>query len=76
MLMNGESGYMGDPFFPHSFLGELYPETFERWLEVFDEHVRKLFIPEIAEKFYKKGEILSEQFMQRLEIGKYEEEED
>ena len=73
MLMNGEPGYMGDPFGPHVFIGELYPETFERWLKVFNDHVHKLYVPEIADKFYKKGEILAEQFMQRLEIGKYEE---
>ena len=75
MMMNGEPGYTGDPFGPHVFIGELYPETFERWLKRFGEHVNEYFIPEIADKFYKKGEILADQFMQRLEIGKYEEEE-
>ena len=74
MMMNGEPGYMGDPFGPHVFIGEFSPETFERWLKVFKTHVDKLYVPEIADKFYKKGEILSDQFMQRLEIGKYEEE--
>lgn len=70
MLMTGERGYMGDPFLPHVFIGELYAETFERWLELFHETVHQFFVPEIAEKFYKKAEILSEQFMENLEIIK------
>lgn len=75
LIMNGELGYTGDPFFPHSFIGEIYPETFERWLELFNEHVHKCFIPVIADTFYKKSEILADQFMERLEIGIYEEKE-
>lgn len=74
MLMNAEPGYKGDPFGPHVFIGELYPETFERWLKLFNEHVHALFVPEIADKFYKKGDILAEQFMRGLEIGKYAQE--
>lgn len=76
MLVEGEPGYTGDPFHPHAFLGELEPETFKRWLELFDIHVRKYFVPDFADKFYKKSEILAEQFMQRLEIGKYAQEEE
>ncbi len=74
MLMKGEPGYFGDPFGPHAFM-RITPETFERWLLRFKEHVDAYFIPEIADKFYKKSEILADQFMQRLEIGKYENEE-
>nr|WP_275848551.1 group III truncated hemoglobin [Sulfurimonas sp. SAG-AH-194-I05] len=75
MMMNGEPGYTGDPFGPHAFF-RLTPETFDCWLQRFKEHVAQYFIPEIADKFYKKSEILAEQFMQRLEIGKYAEEEE
>jgi len=74
MLMNGEPGYTGDPFGPHAFLGELSPETFDRWLKRFDEHIRTLYIPEIADKFYKKAEILAKQFQERLEITGEEDE--
>lgn len=66
MMMNGDKGYMGDPFFPHVGLGELYPETFQRWLDLFNETVHNFFIPEIAEKFYKKGETLAKQFQENL----------
>jgi len=74
MLMNGEPGYMGDPFGPHAFLGELDPQKFERWLKVFDGHIRQLYVPKIADKFYKKAEILAAQFMERLEITGEEDE--
>ena len=74
LIMNGDAGYMGDPFGPHVFIGELYTETFERWLEVFNTHIHNHYIPEIADKFYKKGKILSNQFIERLEINSEEEE--
>jgi hemoglobin len=69
MMMTGQRGYRGDPFPPHAFIGPMYPETFERWLKLFHETVHHLFVPEIAEKFYKKAEILAEQFMENLDIN-------
>jgi hemoglobin len=68
LMMTGERGYWGDPFPPHAFIGPLYPETFERWLKLFHEVVYRLFVPEIADRFYKKAEILAEQFMENLDI--------
>ena len=67
MMMTGEKGYAGDPFLPHVFIGKLYPETFDRWLELFDEVVNQHFTPEISQKFYKKAEILSKKFIDMLE---------
>lgn len=69
MMMTGEKGYMGDPFLPHVFIGKLTEETFARWLELFSKHVHSQFIPEIADKFDKKAEILAKKFMEFLEIG-------
>jgi len=66
LMMEGEKNYWGDPFPPHAFLGPLSPETFERWLELFHEVVYRLFVPEIADKFYKKAVILAEQFQENL----------
>lgn len=66
LMMEGEKNYWGDPFPPHAFIGPLSRETFERWLELFHEVVYRLFVPEIAAKFYKKAEILSEQFIENL----------
>lgn len=76
MLMNGEKDYWGDPFPPHAFLGQLYPETFERWLKLFNEVVHEFFVPEIANKFYKKSEVLANRFIEYLEIGEEENEDD
>lgn len=66
LMMEGEKNYWGDPFPPHAFLGPLSRETFERWLELFHEVIYRLFVPEIAAKFYKKAEVLSEQFIANL----------
>ncbi len=71
-MMNGEKNYWGDPFPPHAFIGELFPETFERWLKLFNELVYEMFIPEIADKFYKKSEILANRFMEYLEVEEEE----
>lgn len=69
LVMTGKSGYGGHPYPAHAFLGPLYPETFERWLEIFHGVVNKFFVPEIADKFYKKAEILAEQFMDNLGLN-------
>lgn len=66
LMMEGEKNYWGDPFPPHAFLGPLSPETFERWLKLFKETVNRLFTPEIADRFYKKADVLAGQFQYNL----------
>jgi hemoglobin len=68
-LMNGVEEYKGDPMGAHFGIGELYEETFERWLEIFKAHVYEHFAPEIAEKFYTKSEMIAMRFMIELEIN-------
>ncbi len=68
LLMNGEKGYTGDAFSPHLDMGELDKETFERWLELFHEVVHMYYTQKLAEKFYKRAEVLSRKFMQWLHI--------
>lgn len=68
LMMGGQKGYMGDPFPAHAFLGPLEREDFEQWLKLFHEVVFRLFVPELAAKFYKKAEILAEQFIGNLGI--------
>ena len=68
LMMVGEKGYVRDPFFPHAYMGDLYSETFDRWLELFDQTVHRLFIPKIAEEFHKKGKILADEFREKLEL--------
>jgi len=77
LMMNGEKGsYWGDPFPPHAFLGPLTRENFERWLKLFKETVNELFVPELADKFYKKAEKLAEQFIDNLGIDDEDEDDD
>ena len=67
LMMEGETkNYWGDPFPPHAFLGHLSAETFERWLELFHGVVYRLFVPDIADKFYKKANTLAKQFQENL----------
>lgn len=68
MLMTGEKVYTRDAFSPHLYVGELDRETFERWLELFNEVVHMYYTPKLARKFYKRAEVLSRKFMQWLEI--------
>ena len=75
LMMSGQKGYMGNPFPAHALLSPLYRETFERWLALFHEVVYRLFVPEIAAKFYKKADILAEHFMDNLGINDEEENE-
>ena len=75
-MMNGERNYNGDPFPPHAFIGQLYPETFERWLKLFKETVNEMFTPEIASKFYRTGEILANRFMDYLDVGEEDDDND
>lgn len=69
LMMIGKPGYSGDPFPPHAFLGPIYHETFEQWLKLFNETTQKYFIPSIADKFYKKAEIIAEQFIENLGLN-------
>jgi len=68
LMMGGIKGYGGDPFPAHAFIGALSREDFEQWLKLFHEVVHRMFVPEIAAKFYKKAEILAEQFIDNLGI--------
>jgi len=76
LMMTGLSPYGGHPYPPHAFLGPLSREHFERWLELFKETLNELFIPEIADKFYKKADVLAEQFMDNLGINDEDEDDD
>jgi len=68
LMMNGEFGYKGDPFPAHAFLGPLTRAHFEQWLKLFKQTVEELYTPEISAKFYKKADILAEQFIDNMDI--------
>jgi hemoglobin len=73
LMMGGNTNYIADPFPAHAFLGALTPKDFGRWLKLFHEVVYRLFVPKIANKFYKHANILAEIFMNNL--GLYDEDE-
>ncbi len=72
MLMTGERVYTRDAYTPHEEIGELYAQTFERWLELFDEVLHLYYTPQLAQKFYKRAAVLSKKFMQWLHIDSSE----
>ncbi|MEA1879248.1 MAG: group III truncated hemoglobin [Campylobacterota bacterium] len=74
LMMTGKIGYGGHPYPPHAFLGRLTPEMFERWLLLFHEVVHRLYVTEVADKFYTKANMLANQFMDNL--GLFDEDED
>lgn len=73
-MMTGEHGYRGDAFMPHLFLGDLTQKMFDHWLMHFRTTLDEMFVPELADKFYNKAQILSVQFMQRIAENSEEEE--
>jgi hemoglobin len=68
LLMGHASSYQGDPTPAHAFIGHLTPESFERWLELFHGVVYRLFVQEIADKLYKKAEIVAAQLRANLGV--------
>jgi len=76
LMMTGISPYGGHPYPPHAFLGLTSRDVFERWLELFKETLDELFVPEISDKFYKKADLLAEQFIDNLGIDDDDEDDD
>jgi len=68
LLMELPSSYKGDPTPAHAFIGQLTPESFERWLELFEGVVHRLYVQEIADKLYKKAEIVAKQLRENLGV--------
>jgi hemoglobin len=68
LLMGGVSSYKGDPTPAHAFIGGLTPESFDRWLQLFKQVVDRLFVEEIAQRFYKKAEIVAVQLRENLGV--------
>lgn len=68
LMMNGFSSYQGDPTPAHAFIGQLTPESFDRWLELFESVVNEMFVPEVSEKFIKKAHIVSNQLRSNLGV--------
>lgn len=68
LVMGYPSDYKGDPTPAHAFIGPLAPEDFERWLELFEGVVHRLYVPEIARKLYRKAQIVAAQLRENLGV--------
>jgi hemoglobin len=64
----GETSYRGNPFMPHTQLGELNREVFERWLSLFWATLDEVYTPEIAAQFKERSNIIAGNFMRNLGI--------
>ena len=65
----GDSDYRGNPFAPHTQLGELKRETFEQWLVLFSETLDEVYVPSIAAQFKERSTIIAGNFMRNLHIA-------
>jgi len=63
-----ENRYMGNPFAPHLYLGELTPEIFQRWLDLFEEAIFSVYTKEAGEIFQVRSRIIAQNFMRNLGI--------
>ncbi len=63
-----ERCYERDPYTPHVDLPALKREDFSQWKQLFFTSVDELYIPQIAERFKKKGEMFSKRFMRNLNL--------
>lgn len=64
----GENSYRGNPFMPHTQLGELNREVFERWLSLFWATLDEVYTPDIASQFKERSNIIAGNFMRNLGI--------
>jgi len=63
-----ENTYMGNPFAPHLYLGELTPEIFQRWLLLFEKAIDKIYTKEAGQIFKIRSQIIGQNFMRNLGI--------
>jgi len=68
-IMTGDSAYRGNPFMPHTQLGELKRETFERWLEIFSETLDEVYEPQVAMAYKERSVVIAGNFMRNLRIA-------
>jgi len=62
------NNYVGSPFAPHTTLKGLKKETFNQWLKILDECVDNIYDKNCAKQFKTIGNIISENFMEKLGI--------
>ena len=65
----GDTDYRGNPFMPHTQLGELKRETFEQWLKLFAETLDEIYMPSVSAQFKERSTIIAGNFMRNLRIA-------
>ncbi len=65
----GDTDYRGNPFAPHTQLGELKRETFEQWLVLFSETLDEIYVPSVSAQFKERSTIIAGNFMRNLRIA-------
>jgi hemoglobin len=65
----GDGTYTGNPFMPHTQLGELTREVFEQWLELFFKTVDELYEPQVGHQFKERSMGIAGNFMRNLRIA-------
>jgi len=67
-LAFGKPKYTRQLFLPHTQLGDLKRETFERWLKLFGETLDTVYVPKVADLFKERAHIIAGNFMRNLGI--------
>jgi len=68
-MILGDGDYAGNPFMPHTQMGELKRETFEQWLELFFKTIDEVYEPQIGHPFKERGMGIATNFMRNLRIA-------
>ncbi|MDA7817363.1 group III truncated hemoglobin [Sulfurimonas sp.] len=64
----GGSTYNGSPFAPHTQLGKLSREMFERWLKLFHETLDETYEPHLTKVLKDRSELIAGNFMRNLRL--------
>ena len=67
-MILGDASYSGNPFMPHTQVGELSREVFEQWLEVFFKTIDEVYAPEVGHQFKERSMAIAGNFMRNLGI--------
>ena len=65
----GDGSYTGNPFMPHTQLGELTREVFEQWLELFFKTINEVYEPQTGHEFKDRSMGIAGNFMRNLGIS-------
>ncbi len=65
----GDASYSGNPFAPHTQLGELTREVFEQWLVLFFQTLDEVYTTDAGAEFKERSMAIAGNFMRNLRIA-------